>query len=540
MPSQGNLGYRERMMKEQRHGRLADGLVLGAIAVLLLAVFREGLAAMVYWWQEPEYTHGYLIPFLAAWLLFIRSEALAAVRPAPAGSGLVVMACGIAGFVVGELSSLYIIVNYALLLTLWGLAITLLGWRGAQTIWASLLFLLFMVPLPYFIRYNLTADLQFLSTEIGAQVLRLLGVPVHVEGNVIDMGVSKLQVVEACSGLRYLFPLMSMGYICGYLFRGPLWQRWLIFLSTIPITIVMNSVRIAITGIIYDRWGIGAGDEFLHFFEGWVIFVGCIALLFAEMTLFAVISRQRLDDVLDIALPTRADVRRFGALLNAGRPGRIALGMLLAALGISLALSNRTETIPAHQTLASFPLVLGDWRGREGAISPEELGKLRLTDYTMINYTSEMHLPVQIYVAYYDSQRKGASVHSPRACLPGGGWRIYSHDVAEVADVGPQGEALPVNRTLIGMGESRMMVYYWFMQRGRNITNEYLVKWFIFQDGITMRRTDGALVRLMVPLPDTTEARIAEADATLAAFLRVAYPRLAYHIPQRDAVARRE
>ena len=97
----------------------------------------------------------------------------------------------------------------------------------------------------------------------------------------------KLQVVEACSGLRYLYPLMSLGFLAAYLFQAPLWQRALVFLSTIPITIAMNSFRIGMVGVLVDHFGPQQADGFLHMFEGWIIFIACAGLLAAEILLFA-------------------------------------------------------------------------------------------------------------------------------------------------------------------------------------------------------------------------------------------------------------
>ena len=100
-----------------------------------------------------------------------------------------------------------------------------------------------------------------------------MGVPVYLDGNVIDLGVYKLQVAEACSGLRYLFPIMSFSYVFAVLYRGPVWHKLVLLLSAVPIAVLMNSVRIGIIGVLVDRYGIGQAEGFLHFFEGWVIFL---------------------------------------------------------------------------------------------------------------------------------------------------------------------------------------------------------------------------------------------------------------------------
>jgi EpsI family protein len=131
-------------------------------------------------------------------------------------------------------------------------------------------------------------------------------------------------------------------------------------------------------------------------------------------------------------------------------------------------------------------------------------------------------------VAYYESQRAGSSIHSPRSCIPGGGWKISGLTQENVgAKLGFSG--LELNRLIISQGDYSQLVYYWFAQRGRVITNEYLAKWYLFQDGLTMQRSDGALVRLVTPVPPGTD--IAEADARLQAFLREFYPILSDYLP---------
>ena len=139
-----------------------------------------------------------------------------------------------------------------------------------------MLHLVFMLPLPKFLYWKLTTTLQFISSEIGVSLVRAAGVPVYLDGNVIDLGIYKLQVAEACSGLRYLFPIMSFSYVFAVLYRGPVWHKIVLLLAAAPLAVLMNSVRIGIIGILVDRYGIGQAEGFLHFFEGWVIFLSCI------------------------------------------------------------------------------------------------------------------------------------------------------------------------------------------------------------------------------------------------------------------------
>ncbi len=207
------MGSGQIMGEQSRRERVLEpGLFLLTFAILLFT-FRDGLINMLGWWESAEYSHGYLIPVISLYLLSVRLISLEQAAPAPSWLGVGVVLMGLAGFLLGELSSLFIIVQYSFVLTLWGIVLTQVGWRGIKVLWPVLVFLLFMVPLPAFLQFNLSSGLQLISSELGTGMLRLMGLSVYLEGNVIDLGNYKLQVVEACAGLRYLFPLMSFGML---------------------------------------------------------------------------------------------------------------------------------------------------------------------------------------------------------------------------------------------------------------------------------------------------------------------------------------
>ena len=170
----------------------------------------------------------------------------------------------------------------------------------------------------------------------------------------------------------------------------------------------------------------------------------------------------------------------------------------------------------------------GPWIGRRDRLEEVYLQALKLDDYLLADFNAAGEPPVNLYVAYYSSQRKGESAHSPRSCIPGGGWHI--------SDIAPRDIALAdgiarlsVNRVVIERGDLKQVVYYWFDQRGRVLTNEYLVKWYIFWDSLTRNRTDGAMLRLTAPvLAGQTEA---DADRTLEEFAKRMVPNLRPYLP---------
>lgn len=515
-------------------------LVFGVIAVAAVALgvlFQDGFADMLHRWQAPEYNHAYMIPFVALYLLWLRGRELQSLRLTGSWFGVILLVISLALMVLGERSAVLTIVQYAFLLALWALVIAASGSRGLRLLWVPLLYLAFMVPLPGFIENRMTASLQLISSEIGVAVIRAAGLTVYLEGNVIDLGNYQLQVAEACSGMRYLFPLVSFGYLCAVLVRGRWWQRGLLLIATVPITILMNSFRIGVIGILVNFYGIEQAEGFLHDFEGWVVFMASVAVLFTIIWIFARMEGRPFLEFFGLDVPPAEDFTRLFKVLRPNAQIYTAAGVLVAAALVSQLVTRPPTLVPDRAELAAFPMRLGDFEGREALVEDIYLDVLKTSDHLMGRYTRPADpMPVDLWIAYYDSQVKGASVHSPQSCLPGGGWNIESFEQVEIPDVLADGGGLRVNRVEIGMGEERQLVYYWFAQRGRTVTNEFMVKWLIFWDGLRLNRTDGALVRLSTFVGD--KSRMAEADDRLQAFLRAADPKLTYHLPGANATLR--
>ena len=372
-------------------------------------------------------------------------------------------------------------------------------------------------------------ELQLISSELGVYVIRLFQIPVYQEGNVIDLGLYKLQVVEACSGLRYLYPLLSLGFLAAYFFHAPMWQRAIVFLSTIPITIIMNSVRIGVVGVLTNYWGAQTADGALHFFEGWVIFMACALLLVGEILILARLgsSSRGLGELFSVPKTIATTSPPNPGVLQSKHPLIASLCLLMmGGIGV-FHLSGRAEIIPERPRFVQFPRSLGPWQGRPVLLEPQVEGFLKLDDYVLSDYQIPNAGAVNLYVAYYSSQRKGASPHSPSVCIPGGGWLISKFERTDFADGGPA-TAFPVNRVVIERGATKQIVYYWFVQRGRKVANEYWSKWYLFADAIMMNRTDGALVRVTTPVyAGETEH---QADGRAKTFIKDMEPRLGAYL----------
>jgi len=244
--------------------------------------FQDGSASLLAAWQLAEYSHGPLTPLLSGFL-FVRQLKSVPAQPGHVPDrwpGIVVIGLALALALLGKLAHIADIVAYAMILWVGGAVLVSFGWARGRQFWPPVLHLVFMLPLPGLLYYKVSTILQFMSSELGVWMLQVGGVPVFLEGNIIDLGVYQLHVAEACSGLRYLLLIMSFSYIFAVLYRGPTWHKAVLLLSAVPIAVFMNSARIALVGVLVNNFGIEQTEGLSHFMEGWVVFMACILILF--------------------------------------------------------------------------------------------------------------------------------------------------------------------------------------------------------------------------------------------------------------------
>lgn len=489
------------------------GLFWLAVATFAAGLFFiEGIDALLRAWQLPEYSHGPLIPILSG-LLFLRQLKEFPIEPGPKRDrwvGVTLIFAAFALGTLGKLSNIDDVVAYATILWIGGILLVSFGWNTGKHFWPPVLHLVYMLPLPGVVYYKFSTWLQMVSSELGVWFLQLLSVPVFLEGNIIDLGVTKLHVAEACSGLRYLFPILSFSYIFAVIYRGPMWHKAVLLISAAPITVLMNSVRIAVAGYIVNYHGAEWVDGFTHFFEGWVIFIICVLLLFllAWIMLFFRRDRVGLIDALDLdtdGLGTQAMRLKYVMPSKA----MIASALLaLAALGAYQAVPERGTLPIERSSFSQFPNRLGDWRldGRQDTLSRNVEAALGANDYYLGDFTSaSSSAPVNLFIAWYDDQSQGG-VHPPEVCIPMSGWEIAWLERTDMREFMDVETPFSINRTIIQNGEQRMIVYYWFEQKGRRIAWDFAAKFWLVVDGIRTGRTDGALVRLTTVIrPDETD-----------------------------------
>ena len=512
-------------------------LKVGLLVLATVVVYYGTLGHLIgFDWPMEDFNYCYIVPFIVLYLAWEKRESLLRLPSVPSWKGFLPLGLGIILFWLGDLGGEFFTLYISMWLVIVGLLWAHFGWEKIKSVWFALVIMLGMFPLPVIINTRLTLGLKLISSRLGVALLHLYGMPAYREGNVIDLGFAQLQVVEACSGLRYLMPLAILSLILAYWNKAHIWKRLFLIASSVPIAIGVNSFRIALTGILYSVWGSGVAEGFFHGFSGWLIFMCTIPILLVEMWILRKLppSEGRKQAEGQDKAETGCGAARDRSTEGMRRPSPLIHPIFIAAfalLCVTAVLSRAVEfreRVPLKKPFSSLPTTIGEWTGQREQMDQDEADQLRLSDYALVNYENSRGMTVNFYAAYYESQRNGQTTHSPETCLPANGWEFREAGATHIP-LGPD-RAMRINRAFVENAGARDLAYYWFAQRGRVLTSLYQVKMYSFWDALTKHRTDGALVRLITPVGE--HERLEDAEARLQGFTRQILPVLKEYIPE--------
>jgi exosortase D (VPLPA-CTERM-specific) len=326
-----------------------------------------------------------------------------------------------------------------------------------------------------------------------------------------------------------------------YFFKDHIWKRALLLVSSVPLAILTNSMRIALTAVLHKYFGSDVAQGFFHSFSGLLIFVFCIPVLVIEMKILEKLpphdekiesKSEKVQAKLSVSNFTQKE-KKISPSASLGQPIFIvAMSFLMATLALSQSIEFR-EKIPTKKPLDQFPLKFSDWSAESRqSMAQGFLDELDLSEYVIADYQNGKGKQINTYVAYYERQSKGKSIHSPATCLPGSGWSFDQSGTVHISGLSGNPETMEVNRAVMQYGRSTQIAYYWFPQRGRILNNAYQLKIYNFWDALTMQRTDGALIRLITPVYEYE--KLADADARLQNFMKEFVPVLEEFIPGKE------
>ncbi len=257
-------------------------------------LYHPVIAKLVHdWYTDDNYSHGFLIIPIALYFVWERRARLKEAARKPSSLGLAVVLGSLAVLLAGILGSELFLTRISILGTIAGVILFLYGWNHLKILIFPIAFLILMVPIPAIIFNQFAFPLQLLASRFGEMALLLLRIPVLREGNVINLANTSLEVAEACSGIRSLISLLTLGIVFGYFTDSRLWVRLALAIGTIPIAIAANGIRVAGTGVAAHYYGPEAAQGFFHSFSGWIIFIAAFMMMFILYRIIALIAPEK-------------------------------------------------------------------------------------------------------------------------------------------------------------------------------------------------------------------------------------------------------
>jgi len=255
-------------------------ILFGVLLASFVVLYKGVIVKLIHDWSIDEnYSHGYLVVPVALYFAWDRRERLLNLSCKSSWLGLPVVFASIGLLLGGMLGAEVFTTEISMLGVIAGAVLYLGGWGHLRVLLFPILFLISMIPLPAIIFNQITFPLQILASQFGESVLMALQIPVLREGNVINLANTSLEVAEACSGIRSLITLVSLGIACGYFMDKRGWVRTALAVTTVPVAIAANGLRVAGTGVAAYWYGPSVAHGFLHTFSGWLVFVTAFIML---------------------------------------------------------------------------------------------------------------------------------------------------------------------------------------------------------------------------------------------------------------------
>jgi exosortase len=276
VPTQAALSGVTGLMRRNRE-------VVGVIAVLVLLYWRTLVDLVVSWWDNPDYSHGIIIPFVIGYLLHSKWDKLSALEVRPSWLGLLVVVGSQVVNLVGFLGAEFFLQRISLVMFVIGAILFLWGWKHLWEAAVPIFLFVLAIPLPTLIFNTVALPLQLLASSFAERFLGLLHIPVFREGNVLMLANQTLNVAEACSGIRSLMSLITLAVIFAYFLPVKMWLRLAFVATSVPIALIANAFRVGGTGVLSHYYGEKAAEGFFHTFSGWLVFVFAFAFMMMEV-----------------------------------------------------------------------------------------------------------------------------------------------------------------------------------------------------------------------------------------------------------------
>ncbi|OGR12280.1 MAG: exosortase [Desulfobacterales bacterium RIFOXYA12_FULL_46_15] len=256
-------------------------LQISLIIIVFVIVHQKAILKLISDWSaDPNFSHGFLIPFVALYMIWCRKNELAEISLKPSLAGIVIIVCGMVIHMAGNLGSEFFLMRFSMIITLSGIIIYFCGFEIFKKVLVPVVYLIMMIPIPSILWNQVAFPLQLIAAKLSSQTIHLLNIPVFREGNILHLANTSLEVVDACSGIRSLTSLLALTGAFAFLAPLSTAKKWILFFSAVPIAVAVNVIRLTITGAMAVWIGPETAHGFLHDMSGLIIFGAALILVY--------------------------------------------------------------------------------------------------------------------------------------------------------------------------------------------------------------------------------------------------------------------
>jgi exosortase D (VPLPA-CTERM-specific) len=442
------------------------------------------------WWTLDMYSHGFFIPLISSYLVWIKRKELSAIQLSPSYIlGYVILICSMVLFLLGEVGGIVILQGLSLLPTIAGIIILLFGIRLMRILLIPIAYLVFMIPIWEMVTQNLHPPFQDFSASMGGVILTILQIPVYVNGKIIELPNVTFQVARECSGVNYLISIIAIGIPLAFLFLKSMKKRFILILSAIVIAIFANGLRVALIGIFaYNGIGSSIHGPF-HIMQGVLVSLVGYTVLFAGLRIMHQ-ERPRSSKPGYEIVNKNAAYKRPSYVKKMFFPA-ISVIILFAVLE-SYSYFRALTPIPLKANLDLFPIQIDGWEGKD-VFLPHGKYEYPGVDLELNRTYRKGSDTVNLYIGYFEFQKQGKELIYYKTK------DLHSNASKIKVDINPYG-IIEINKTVIQDLGHRMLTIFWYDMNGRIVTERFMGKFYTIWDALIKGRTNGAVIMIATDL----------------------------------------
>jgi exosortase D (VPLPA-CTERM-specific) len=486
------------------------------LLVSFLFCFAKVFAALVtVWWNNDVYSHGFLVPLISLYLIWIKRDKLKSIPLSPnSKAGFSILLCGLSMLLMGHLGGVNLIQEYSIIISIVGIILIIFGIKYLQALFFPIMYLFFMIPFARIFTDGFHYPFQLLSAKIAIAILNLIGIPSIRIANNIELPNITLEVAKGCSGVNYLISIIAIAIPLTYLTQKYWSRRVILIFGAVIVAILSNGLRVALIGIL-SYHGLNASLHGpYHILQAMFVYIFGLSFLFIGAWILSDGKSGFTDSSTSKAAISSSPTSKTNWHTPTIRNSLFITTMIFLIVGIYINLYTPSP-ISMKRNLKYFPYEIGKWKGNDSKLDYDTFRSLGVDYDISRTYSSPDGKEINLYIGYYMYQEQGKELLNYKS-----EW-LYDN-ASKYTIILNSNDAIRVNRVIKKDSYKNRLIVYWYNLNGRIITDKLEVKMYTTFDAIFKHRTNGTFIMITLDLLNYVD--INEALRYSEMFLKDTFP----------------